>query len=114
MEENAGHLRRKLDVFHYRCVLGINSGKTQNVGERGVHFDKVNGHLARMSDQITPKRILFSWLKKRRPRCGTKRRWRDIVRKDLTAANINAGIFMTAENGINHVLRELLIKQRDL
>ena len=42
-----------------------------------------------MLDQLAPKKVLFGWLEKTHPRCGPKRRWRDIVKKDLLAANIN-------------------------
>ena len=40
-------------------------------------------HLARMDDDRLPKFALFSWLPKPRPRCWPKRRWRDVVRRDL-------------------------------
>ena len=36
------------------------------------------GHLARMPDHRVPKSTLFSWLPEPRPRCGPKRRWRDM------------------------------------
>ena len=41
------------------------------------------GHVARMKDNRTPKRLLFGWLPQRKPAHGTKLRWRDGVRKDL-------------------------------
>jgi len=43
-----------------------------------------------MPDQRAPKKVLFGWLEKTRPRCEPKGRWRDIVKKDLLAAIINA------------------------
>ena len=43
------------------------------------------GHVARMDDFPLPKRILFGWLPQRRPAHGTKQRWRDKVRKDLSS-----------------------------
>ena len=42
------------------------------------------GHLARMADNKIPKTILFSWLSEPRPRCGPRKRWRDVVQHDLT------------------------------
>ena len=41
------------------------------------------GHLARMPDHRVPKSALFSWLPEPRPRCGPKKRWGDMMRKDL-------------------------------
>ena len=46
------------------------------------------GHLARMSDYRMPKITLFSWLPQPCPSCGPKRRWRDVAKKDMQAANI--------------------------
>ena len=43
------------------------------------------GHLARMSDNRMPKIALFSWLTTPRPCWGPKRRWRDVIKKDLVA-----------------------------
>ena len=47
------------------------------------------GHLARMADNRMPKRVLFSWLSEPRLRCGAKKRWRDVIRKDLTYIGVN-------------------------
>jgi len=33
--------------------------------------------------------VLFSWLSEPRPRCGPKKRWRDVVRKDLDYIGVN-------------------------
>lgn len=41
------------------------------------------GHVARMPDDRLPKTMLFGWLPQPRPRCGPRKRWRDVVRKDL-------------------------------
>ena len=41
------------------------------------------GHVARMPDHRIPKSILFSWLPQPRPRYGPRKRWRDVVHKDL-------------------------------
>ena len=46
------------------------------------------GHLARMQDQRIPKITLFSWLPQSRPPGGPRRRWRDLVKKDIKAAGI--------------------------
>ena len=47
------------------------------------------GHLARMSDNRIPKLALFGWLPQPRPRCGPRRRWRDVIRKDLKVIEID-------------------------
>ena len=54
------------------------------------------GHLARMPDERMPKTALFSWLPKTRPHCGPKRRWRDVVKKDLTVLEVGAGSWFEA------------------
>ena len=41
------------------------------------------GHLARIDDDRLPNFALFSRLPQTRPRCGPRKRWRDVVRKDL-------------------------------
>lgn len=41
------------------------------------------GHVARMQDQRIPKACLFGWLPQPRPQGGPRRRWRDVIRKDL-------------------------------
>ena len=41
------------------------------------------GHIARMPDHRLPKSLLFGWLPQSRPRCGPRKRWRDVVRKNL-------------------------------
>ena len=42
-------------------------------------------YVARMSDERIPKLhvALFGWLPQPRPRCGPRRRWRDVIRRDL-------------------------------
>ena len=45
-------------------------------------------HLAGMPDYRMPKITLFSWLPQPGPSCGPKRRWRDVAKKDMQAANI--------------------------
>ena len=41
------------------------------------------GHIVRIPDHRLPKSMLFGWLPQSRPRCGPRKRWRDIVRKKL-------------------------------
>ena len=41
------------------------------------------GHVARMPDHRIPKTALFGWLPQARPRCGPRKRWRDVIRRDL-------------------------------
>ena len=36
-----------------------------------------------MPDTRTPKRVLFDWLPQTRPAHGPRRRWRDVIRRDL-------------------------------
>ena len=47
------------------------------------------GHVARMPDHRIPKQSLFGWLPQPRPREGPRRRWRDIIRKDLKSIGVN-------------------------
>ena len=103
------HLKR-LDGFHHRCirtVLGITSRQqweqritsastreqwgdleavTTKVAKRRMEW---LGHLVRMSDVRTPKRMLFGWLPKTRPASGPRRRWRDVVRHDLKSLKVS-------------------------
>ena len=46
------------------------------------------GHLARMSDDRLPKSVLFGWLPEPRPRCGPRKRWRDVVQQDIKLINV--------------------------
>ena len=41
------------------------------------------GHLARITDHRMPKSTLFGWLPQPHPRCGPKKRWRDMMRRDF-------------------------------
>ena len=47
------------------------------------------GHLARMEPYRLPKQILYGELDKRRPRHGTRRRWRDVVTADIKAVGMS-------------------------
>ena len=95
---------KKLDAFHHRCIRtirGITNKQqwTQCIisyevrrrwGDLETASEKVMkrrlqwlGHLARMSDDRIPKTVLFGWLTQPRPRSGPRKRWRDMVKKDL-------------------------------
>jgi hypothetical protein len=101
---------RKLEVFHNRCLRGILGITTEQ--QRIEHISSVQvakrfgmeesledivirrrlcwlGHVARMSEERIPKKVLFGWLPQRRPAHGTKMRWRDRVRKDLKKFHID-------------------------
>ena len=94
----------KLNTFHHRCIriiLGISNRQqwsehitTSDVrrrwGDEETAAEKVRkrrlewlGHVARMPDDRIPKTTLFSWLPQACPRCGPRRRWRDVIRRDL-------------------------------
>ena len=47
------------------------------------------GHLARMPDHWIPKFCLFGWLTEPRPRCGPRRRWRDVIKWDLQEIDVD-------------------------
>ena len=47
------------------------------------------GHVARMSEERIPKKVLFGWLPQRRPAHGTKMRWHDRIRRDLRKFHID-------------------------
>ena len=46
------------------------------------------GHVARMPDHRMPKMALFGWLQKTHPPGGPRKRWRDVIRKDLQAIGV--------------------------
>ena len=69
-------------------------------GDEETATDKVKrrrlewlGHLARMSDDRLRKSALFSWLPQPRPRCGTKKSWRDVVCKDLKGIEVDESVW---------------------
>ena len=102
------HLK-KLDAFHNRCIriiLGISRKQqwsqhltSQEIRERWGDIETVPvkvtkrrlewlGHVARMPDHRIPKQTLFGWLLEYRPRGGPRRRWRDIIRRDLKTIEV--------------------------
>ncbi len=88
-------------VFHHRCihtVLEISNRQqrifSEQVCERWGDTETITtrlqkrrlewlGHLARMPNHRMPKVTLFSWFPQLRLRCGPKRRWRDVVKRDM-------------------------------
>ena len=51
------------------------------------------GHVACMSDDSMPKRILFGWLPWKCPANGVKLRWRDKVRQNIKGLSINDSLW---------------------
>jgi len=51
------------------------------------------GHVARMPDHRLPKSVLFGWLPQARPRCGPRKRWRDVMRKDLRDIGVDESVW---------------------
>ena len=109
---------RKLEVFHNRClraILGITTEQqrkehissvqvSQMFGKEESVEDLISrrrltcrwlGHMARMNEDRLPKKILFGWLPQRRPRYGTKLRWRDRARKDIKRFSIDESCWFT-------------------
>ncbi len=98
---------RHMRCFHNRCVrtiLGVTryqqwterlTSKTLS-GRFGMGLSILDiitdrrrlqwlGHVGRMSAERLPKMLLFGELRKKRPCHGTKKRWRDLVSRDLQA-----------------------------
>ena len=65
-------------------ILGISNQRQWSAAEK-VRKRRLEwlGHVARMPDHRFPKSLLFGWLLESRPRCGPRRRWRDVICKDL-------------------------------
>ena len=92
-------LVRKLEVFHMnclRCIVGKSRwDKVPNVVVRRMAgLRRVGGmlmkrrlqwlgHVARMSMERIPVRMMYGGCIGVRPRCGTRQRWKDVVSKDL-------------------------------
>ena len=111
---------RKLNTFHHRCIrtiLGISNNQqwTERItmtevrrrwGNMETVAEKIQrrrlewlGHLACMPDHRMPKSTLFGWLPQPRPRCGTRKRWRDEIRKDLKVIEMNESRWYTEATG---------------
>ena len=97
------HLKR-LDGFHRKCVHTVlritNHITSESVREKWGDLETITskvtrrriewlGHLARMLDELIPKKILFGWLPKTRPTGGPRKRWRDHIRKDLKLVGVS-------------------------
>ena len=78
------HINRKtiLEAWNRRDPVDI----TTRVLRRRLEW---LGHLARMDGDRTPRQLLFGALLPPRPACGPRKRWRDSVRADLSAVNID-------------------------
>ena len=100
---------QKIDSFHHRCIriiLGItrwsqhitNLEIRKRWGDLETAADKVAkrrlewlGHLARMPSHRMPKQTLFGWLPQPRPRCGPRRRRKDVILSDLKGIEVDEG-----------------------
>ena len=104
-----------LNAFHHCCirrVLGITNmmqweeritsrmtrkqwGDQETITvELMKHLLEWLGHLARMLDHHIPKKSLFSWLPQPHPHGGQRRRWRDLVKRDMKATWIDESIWI--------------------
>ena len=111
---------RKLNTFHHRCIrtiLGISNSQQwaeritmtevrRSWGDTETAAEKTQrrrlewlGHLARMPDHRIPKSTLFGWLPQPRPRCGTRKRWRDVIRRDIKDIGMNESKWYTEATG---------------
>ena len=103
---------RKLNSFHHRCVRSVLGITNQQQWEQKISSGTVRalwgdletistklrkrrlewlGHLVRMSDHRIPRISLFAWLPQARPFYGPKKRWRDVLKDDLTSLGISDG-----------------------
>ena len=97
---------RRLNSFHNRCVrtiLGVTRYQqwkerittrrlASDFGMQKTISDLVMeqqlrwlGHVGRMNKKRLTKRVLFGELRKKRPRHGAKKRWRDVARSNVEA-----------------------------
>ena len=75
------------------------------------------GHLASMSDACSLKRMLFGRLPKTRPASGPRRRWRDVVRRDLKLLDVSEEHWYDAahyRSGWRDIYNRLQAKQHKL
>ena len=91
---NSKFLRRMLGITRaQQCKYNLTSVQVRRrFGAEEALEDVVTakrlrwvGHIARMDDSHLPKKPLLEWLPKQRPAHGTKQRWRDEVRKDMSS-----------------------------
>ena len=138
---------RRINSFHHRCiriVLGISNHQqwVQRInmaevrrrwGDEELAAEKVRkrrlewlGHVARMPDHRLPKSMLFGWLTQPRPRHGPRKRWRDVIRRDLKdigvaenewceeAKRSRAGWRMTYRHGLERCERERVVQASEV
>ena len=110
---------KKLNSFHHRCVrtvLGITNRRqweehisSAMVREQWGDVETIEtklvkrrlewlGHIARMQEHRLPKLCLFGWLPRTRPCGGPRRRWRDLVKRDLRAVEIGDEWYSVAQD----------------
>ena len=100
---------RKLNTFYHRfirTILGmsyreqwaqhISMAEVRRWGDNETAAIKVTkcrlewlGHLARLPDHRIPKSTLLGWLPQPHPSDGPRRRWRDVIRKDLKTIELD-------------------------
>ncbi len=114
------HSLRRLNGFHNRCIrtiMGVTKrqqwkqritskelaaafGMTETMAELlRRHRLSWLGHVARMDTHRLPKQLLFGELWKTRPQHGVKRRWRDLVRADITAKGMENWYVLAQDRG---------------
>ena len=83
-QDHFGYLHRKKWISHITMAEVRRWGDEEMVAEK-VRKRRLEwlGHVARMQDHRLPKSTLFGWLPQPRPRYGSRKRRRDVVRKDL-------------------------------
>ncbi len=110
---------KRLNSFHHRCVrvvLGISncrqweesitsSAVREQWGDVEIIETKLMrrrlvwlGHLSRMRAHRLPKLCLFGWLPQKRPCGGPRRRWRDMIKKDLQAVQVGDDWYNVAQD----------------
>ena len=103
---------KKLNSFHHRCVRSVLGITNQQQWEQKISSGTVRalwgnmetistkhrkrrlewlGHLAQMPNHHIPRICLFAWLPQARPFHGPKKRWRDMLKDDLTSLGISDG-----------------------
>ena len=101
---------KRLNSFHHRCISTVLGITNQRQWEERISSAMVReqwgdvktietkmvrrrlewlAHLARMPDHRLPKICLFGWLPQTRPCGGPRRRWRDVVKRDLKVVGMN-------------------------
>ena len=113
------HSLRRLSGFHNRCIRSIMGvSKVQQWKERITSTELAEefgmtetmkdilmrhrlrwlGHIARMDDHRLPKQLLFGELQRKRPRHGTKRRWRDLMAADVQSTGLGEEWYEVAQD----------------